>query len=273
MKTILTDCRHGKFLLLRGDMISQFVQMYGEWCESEVELYQTLLTTDSNVIEVGCNIGLHTVPLAQKVTQGQVFAFEPQRIIYNLACTNISLNNITNAYLYHAGVGDNSGECIIETCDYDQNWNYGAFSLDHGFSHEEAFPLNIWHEKCRIVALDQVIDQPIQLIKIDAEGYEMQVLDGCQRIIAESSPFIFIENNQQQSGDALIAKITALGYRCFWFISPRYRHDNYFQHYVAKNQGVDINMLCVPKNQSISLRWPLTAATSMQSLQDATICY
>jgi hypothetical protein len=64
MKTFLKDCRWGRFLLLRGDMISIFADLYGEWSELELRLFRTFLTPDSNVVEVGANLGLHSVPLS-----------------------------------------------------------------------------------------------------------------------------------------------------------------------------------------------------------------
>ena len=61
MQTFLKDCRWGRFILLRGDMISTYADVYGEWCELEVSLYRRLVTPDSVVIEVGANLGLHSV--------------------------------------------------------------------------------------------------------------------------------------------------------------------------------------------------------------------
>lgn len=272
MKTLLTECRHGKFLLLRGDMISQFVQLYGEWCEAEVELFQSLLTADNNVAEVGCNIGLHTVPLARFVPRGKVFAFEPQRIICNLACANISLNNITNSYIFNCAVGECRKQVMIETCDYEQGWNYGAFSLNQGFSGEEVFPVTTRQEVCHVVALDEVINTQIHLLKIDAEGYEHNVLDGASNLIKQQLPVIFIENNRQETCDSLISKISGYGYQCFWFISPRYRSNNFFNNYIAVNKTADINMLCIPDKRSVSLNWSLQPATNWESLKKAIVC-
>jgi hypothetical protein len=74
MKTFLKDCRWGRFLLLRGDMISIFADLYGEWSELELRLFRTFLTPDSNVVEVGANLGLHSVPLAKFASRGRIIA-------------------------------------------------------------------------------------------------------------------------------------------------------------------------------------------------------
>ena len=53
MHTFTKECRWGKFLLLRGDMVSIYTDAYGEWSEMEVKLFQQLLRSESNVIEIG----------------------------------------------------------------------------------------------------------------------------------------------------------------------------------------------------------------------------
>lgn len=50
MRTFIKDLRWGKFILLRGDMISNYASNYGEWSETEVDLYKLLLRNDSNVL-------------------------------------------------------------------------------------------------------------------------------------------------------------------------------------------------------------------------------
>ena len=56
------------------------------------------------VIEVGANIGPHTVFLAQHVgPQGLVLAFEPQRILFQTLCANLALNSIHQRRLLPAG--------------------------------------------------------------------------------------------------------------------------------------------------------------------------
>ncbi len=58
--------------LLRGDMVSEYADLYGEWQELEVCLFRDILRADSNVIEVGAHIGMHSVPLSRIASQGQV---------------------------------------------------------------------------------------------------------------------------------------------------------------------------------------------------------
>ena len=126
MQTFLKDCRWGRFLLLRGDMISTYADVYGEWSELEVSLYRRLLKTDSVVVEVGANLGLHTVPLAKIASSGRVICFEPQRLIFNILCGNLALNNLVNVDAHRRVVGERAEIVTIESTDYDTPWNYGC---------------------------------------------------------------------------------------------------------------------------------------------------
>jgi hypothetical protein len=44
-------------------MVSIYSDFYGEWSELEVKLFRKILAPESNVVEIGANLGLHSVPL------------------------------------------------------------------------------------------------------------------------------------------------------------------------------------------------------------------
>lgn len=252
MHTFLKDCRWGRFLLLRGDLVSVVTDLYGEWSEMEVKLFRRLLTPQSNVVEVGANLGLHSVPLARIANRGKVICFEPQRIIFQMLCANVAINNLTNVLAHHAAASDSDREIRIESSDYETPWNYAAFSLAKGMSSEGAFPGAVSIESVAAVRLDTF--QPvaelaaIDLLKIDAEGHELQVLAGTAGLIARHRPMIFVENNSGENGDELIRRIESLDYVPYWFCSSRYQPDN-FNRVRIKVKGTDLNMICFPRGR------------------------
>lgn len=252
MKTYIKPCRWGQFLLIQGDLISEYANLYGEWCEGEVDLFKRLLPADGVVIEVGSNIGTHSVALSQLCHKGQVFCYEPQRVVFQVLCANIALNNRLNVFAQQCAVGAQAQTLDIQSSDYDQPWNYGAFSLAAGFSTEFAFPGTARLEKVNVVALDH--DPQLQgltrldLLKIDAEGFEPQVLQGARQTIAKFKPYLFIENNDERHFDTLLAQICALGYVCCWYCSARYRPSNHNRAF-WQQEGFDINLLCVPSGK------------------------
>jgi FkbM family methyltransferase len=247
MRTYIKDCRRGRFLLLQGDMVSQYADVYGEWCEQEAKLFERIVKPDHNVIEVGSHIGLHAIPLARMATQGKVFCFEPQRILFQMLCANAALNNCVNLYAHNRAVGNRKGWIEVSTTDYSARWNYGSFSVERGFSTEGQFRGPQSSESIEICALDAdpAIEAlgAVRLIKIDVEGFEMQVLEGSHRLIEKHKPVLFVENNKEDRGDDLIAAIRLLGYECFWFCAERFSPHNYNQ-VTWKLPGMDANMVC-----------------------------
>ncbi len=275
MKTFLKDCRWGRFLLLRGDMISIFADLYGEWSELELRLFQKFLAPDSNIVEVGANLGLHSVPLAKFAGRGKVICFEPQRIVFQLLCANVALNDLTNVFAYNIAVSDEERELAIQSSDYETPWNYGAFSLAKGMSTEGSYPGPVASESVTAIRLDTfrpVTELPsIALLKIDAESHELAVLEGAAGQIARHRPVIFLENNSEQHGDVLIRRVESFGYRPYWFCDERYQPDN-FNRVGIKVPGFDVNMICFPaERDSYSSYSGLMRATTFSDLKNGKV--
>ena len=90
--------KHGIFSYYSNDKyIGKSLSEYGEWSEPEVILLKQLLKNNENIIEIGSNIGTHTVPLAKHVLNGGlVYAIEPQYQNHKLLLKNIKDNGLDN---------------------------------------------------------------------------------------------------------------------------------------------------------------------------------
>ena len=76
--------RHGVFLANPNDIfIGRALIRYGEFSELEWQVINQLTRPGTAVIEVGANIGAHTVSIARKVgPDGVLYAFEPQPVVF-----------------------------------------------------------------------------------------------------------------------------------------------------------------------------------------------
>src|SRR3954465_1933985 len=94
--TVLTQTRHGQMLVNRHDVyIGRSLELYGEWSEGEIDLFRQVLRPGMVVADAGANIGTHTVARAQMVApNGVVYAFEPQRIVFQTLAANVALNSL-----------------------------------------------------------------------------------------------------------------------------------------------------------------------------------
>jgi FkbM family methyltransferase len=187
--------------------IGRSLDQYGEYSEGEVDLFQQFVKPGQVVLEIGANIGAHTVWLAQAVgPTGKVLAFEPQRIVYQTLCANLALNSITNVHCFLAAVGKAAGQIVVPPLDYCQANNFAGLGLG-GHQHGETVP---------VLTIDGLDLPRCHFLKIDVEGMEQDVLEGAVRSIASQSPALYVENDRTETSESLIRFIDGLGYNLYW---------------------------------------------------------
>ncbi|HTL26025.1 MAG TPA: FkbM family methyltransferase [Burkholderiales bacterium] len=202
------------------------------------------------VLDVGANIGTHTIPLATMVgAAGAVLAFEPQRLAFQMLCGNVALNGLENVRAYQAALGASSGEIQVPGLPSPATpFNFGAVPL------QSKGP----GEKVDLRTLDSIGLAACRLIKIDVEGMEADVIAGAAATIARLQPFLFVENNTVDGASRTIEAVFGLGYRAYWHISPYYHEQNFYantQNVFARYQP-EANLLCAPKSSPVAVRLP-----------------
>jgi len=219
--------------------IGQSLDQYGEFSEGEIDLFQQFIKPGQVVLDVGANIGTHTVWLAQAVgPTGMVLAFEPQRIVYQTLCANLALNSTTNVHCFLAAVGKAAGQIVSPPLDYSQANNFGGLGLG-GYSHGETVPL---------LTIDSLRLPTCHFLKIDVEGMEQDVLEGAVQPIAALAPVLYVENDRKEKSASLVRFIDSLGYDMYWHTPPLFNPNNFSGNSMnAFGQIVSLNMLCVPK--------------------------
>ncbi len=242
----LKVCRHGMMLFNIHDVyIGRSLDLYGEWSEGEIDLFRQMLQPGMVVVEVGANIGAHTVFLAQAVApNGCVLAFEPQRIVYQTLCANLALNHITNVQCVQAAVGSSPGELFVPPLDYHRANNFGGLGLGE-FQSGERVP---------VFTLDSYGIRECALIKVDVEGMEKEVLEGARATIARCQPLLYVENDRPDRSASLIHLISSLGYNLHWHHIPFFNPNNF--NGMAENVFdtiTSINMICCPKDGRYNL--------------------
>ena len=75
---------------VNDDYIGRSLDIYGEFSEGEIEAFSLLVHPGDIVLDVGANIGSHTIWFAQAVgPTGGVMAFEPQRLLFQTLCPTL----------------------------------------------------------------------------------------------------------------------------------------------------------------------------------------
>jgi FkbM family methyltransferase len=238
--TALKQCRHGRMLYLPQDSyVGRSLDLYGEYGEHEAKVFEQILGPGQVVVEVGANMGAHTVHLAKLVgPNGQVLAYEPQRPMFYLLCANLALNEHFHARAYHAAMGSAPGSIKVPVLDHRAAQNFGGLSLERAAQGEDV-PL---------ITLDSLSLPSLRLLKIDVEGMESDVILGGRQTIIRHRPILYVENDRRQHSAQLIGLIEELGYDLYWHQPPLFNSDNFARY--PENvfaRTVSINMLGIPK--------------------------
>jgi len=227
-------------------MVGRSLDLYGEFGEMEAEVLDQLLRPGDVVIEVGANIGAHTVPIASLVGRSRlVLSFEPQRVIFQLLCANIALNELSNVRTYHSAVGRDTGTITVASVDYMTGGNFRGVSLNNKSRTGEE--VQLWK-------LDSMSLPSLRMLKADVEGMELEVLHGARQTIGRFRPILYVENDRQVQSKELITLIDDLGYEMWWHLPWLYNPNNFDKNPENVFSGiVPVNLSCFPKEAATNI--------------------
>ncbi|MCA3416497.1 MAG: FkbM family methyltransferase [Roseomonas sp.] len=238
----LKQCRHGVMLYnIRDQYVGGSLDRYGEFAELEAQLFSGLIKPGMLVVEVGANIGAHTVHLAKLVGEnGGVVAIEPQRVVFQMLCANLALNGIENTDAKCLAVGATAGEITVPRVDYRGDNNFGGIALgsDDG-------------DVVEMITLDNLLLPACHMIKIDVEGMEKPVLDGARQTIARFRPYLYVEDDRLDKHAELIATLFDLEYRLWWHLPWLFNPGNFAGN--SENIFPNItsfNLICLPRESA-----------------------
>jgi FkbM family methyltransferase len=180
--TIKHDGKIIKFYLPNiRDLIQLNIILMKEFYEHKtLEYMRQYVPKDAVILDIGANIGNHTV-FYGKIMNARVYAFEPQKDVFQTLNKNIILNSLENVVsTFNFGLGERNskaslGSTLVNNC--------GGTSIVESDSGE-----------LEIKTLDSLnIPETIDFIKIDVEGAELGVLKGALQKIKTDRPIIIME--------------------------------------------------------------------------------
>lgn len=173
------------------------------------------------IVDVGANIGCHTISYAGMNPEARIWSFEPQKKLFDLLNTNVNLNGYTDRiHLHNCGLGHK--ECTLEMQGLDtvedrahMGWNKGGLGIGRG------------GEKLDVKTLDSLDLPGLDYMKIDVEGAEGLVIQGGQETIKKFKPVICFEHNhttldprdvELEHVPTPFAELVKLGYKTFKYL-------------------------------------------------------
>ncbi|MFC5431664.1 FkbM family methyltransferase [Paraburkholderia denitrificans] len=233
------------------EYVGQALIRYGEYAELETQLLlQCANERPGTVVEIGANIGSQTVPLAKaaKALGAEVITFEPQPFLFQNLCANLALNAVDNVTAWPYACAADPGTVWFKRPNYKRTGNFGAVSV-------QTQPLESGIQVPCVRLDDMMRERTVQLLKVDVEGFELQVLQGARDVLTKHRPLLYVENDRVANSSALIQYLWEHDYRLLWHISPLFNPHNFRGN--AENcypQLCSFNMLGVPRESSLTIQ-------------------
>ena len=186
----------------------------------ELDLFEALMPLARSVVDVGGNVGIYACLAARGMPSGSVITVEPVPENVRYLATNLESNGCSGSVrVIQLAASDEAGSATIYIADAITNH---SLSAEHARS-TESFDIET-------TTVDLLVgDRPVDVIKIDVEGWDAHVLRGAESTIARCSPTIFTEfspGNLRQGGTDPVAFVRWLSERFEHFLlinEPRNR--------------------------------------------------
>lgn len=184
----------------------------GRFEQNAIAQCANFIRVDGIVVDVGANIGLHTVHFADFARHGKVFSLEPARSTF--ACLLENVKDLPNVIPLNVALSDATGLQAF----------YVASDNAYSGLKDTKRKAILRQESVACFTGDEILgaltrNERIDLIKIDVEGLEMQVLRGMEQLIAAHRPVIFCEifGGQRSNPDpeSTVRFCVSLGYDAF----------------------------------------------------------
>ena len=163
---------------------------HGEFATDEPEyaLLNSLLGEGDWAIDVGANIGHYVKRMSDLVgATGRVIAFEPVADTFSLLAANVQRCRHQNVTLLNTAASERTGITGISIPRFENGLlNYYEASVGPADDGLQVMALPI-DSLC--------LPHCVRLVKIDAEGHELEVLRGMTQLLERDKPVLIVEAN------------------------------------------------------------------------------
>lgn len=227
-KVVVRGKRHRQLMNLDlSDWAQRMTFFIGRYYELGVlETLDLLLRPGDRFVDIGANIGMITLHARSLVGEaGRIDCFEPNPDCVAAIHANLALNSIANVVVHPCGLGEHAGPMTLHLT----SEHTGTATLaDTGGDTVRAFTV-------AVEVGDEALAEAPRAIKIDVEGFELQVLRGLRRTLAAYAPFVITEVVESQLARAgasipeLVSLFAEQGYKVYGIDVRRDR----FRHHLA----------------------------------------
>ena len=188
---VTTNFRGAQLTIPTKDITIAPGLMGGFYEKIELEVFERLAAISKTIVDVGANIGLYCCVAADRApASGRIVAFEPVPENLRYLRRNLEENERTaRVVVEEQAVGQASGKIQI----YLAEGSIGTHSPSAKNALNSTTSITVPAVSLDDYGQQKLRDRPIDLLKVDVEGYEVAVLRGARRTLHEDKPTLFIE--------------------------------------------------------------------------------
>jgi FkbM family methyltransferase len=163
-----------------------------EFEPDNIALVRHLCDDDSRVLDAGANIGMTALAFSQICPRGQIAAIEPVPRTFRFLQRNVAEAGVRNLEIFNFALGSSSGTALMQghpsnfACSFIAD-HYTIPRSDH-FTYE--VPVKRLDDSFPDLSLDR-----LDFMKVDVEGFELEVFAGAKEILQTYKPIVFLEMN------------------------------------------------------------------------------
>jgi FkbM family methyltransferase len=187
---ILPDGRSFFYFASANDGIARALYWRGlrYWESETIPVFYRLAQSAGTILDIGANTGFYTLLGCTANPGARVISFEPVPRVYEILMEHIRLNRLEyRCEVYQMAVSNfiGTGQMHIPVGDVPTS----ASLNPEGFRGFDGMLVEVL-----VTTIDAVIgERPVDLAKIDVEGFEPQVLEGMRCTLKRSHPSLLIE--------------------------------------------------------------------------------
>jgi len=192
-------------------LVTSVLVAEGDWFEDEMVFWRGWIQPGMTVIDVGANVGVYTFSAAKQVgSMGRVLGVEPFSGCVRCLQETCRINGFDWVTVCAGAACNREGKARLSLSSASElNELVMNDQVTGNFEEVDCFTLDGLFEREGLERVD--------IIKIDAEGHELSVLAGSERILSEFSPVVLYENiaGSHGSNQAVAEYLVSIGYELF----------------------------------------------------------
>ena len=176
-----------------------------------LEELQPYIKKNAVILDIGANIGNHSVYWAVRSNAKKIYSFEPIKDTFKILKKNVEINNLINKIkIFNIGLSNKKINGSISFFDFT---NIGGTHVKQDSNG------NLLLDKLDNIKIEE---DTVDFVKIDVEGHELEVLQGARETLLKYKPTIFVESFPDKK-PKVHKFLTNLGYH----LEKSFEGDNY----------------------------------------------